>query len=70
MTDFEPIISDKAKTVAYFVTDILGIVSSFLAAILAILNIVDGVAAVSINAAVIAALTGLKQTFRLSNKKQ
>lgn len=69
-TEFTPIISDKVKTIAYFVTDTSAILSSLVLTVLAIFGQVDGVVAVTLSTAVSTALLGLKQTFRLSNKKQ
>ena len=69
-TEFTPIISDKLKTVAYFVTDTSAILSSLVLTVLAIFGQVDGVVAVTLSTAISTALLGIKQTFRLSNKKQ
>ena len=69
-TDFTPIISDKVKTIAYFVTDTSAILSSLVLTVLAIFGQVDGVVAVTLSTAIATALLGIKQTFRLSNKKQ
>jgi len=68
--DFTPPISDKTKTIAYFATDIAIIVSSLVFTILAILAYVDAVVAITINTAIGTAMLGIKQTFRLSSKKQ
>lgn len=68
--EFSPVISDRVKTIAYFVTDIAAIVSGLLLTVLAIFHIVDAVVAITLNAALVAALVGFKQTFRLSSKKQ
>lgn len=69
-TEFTPIISDKVKTIAYFVTDTSAILSSLVLTVLAILGQVDGVVAVTLSTAIATALLGVKQTFRLSSKKQ
>lgn len=68
--DFSPVISDQVKTIAYFVTDAVAIVAALAFTILAILGMMDGVVAVTVNTAVATAMLGLKQTFRLSAKKQ
>ena len=69
-TDFTPVISDNVKTIAYFATDITGVLSGLVFTILAVFHVLDGVVAVTVNAAIVAALLGVKQTFRLSSKKQ
>lgn len=69
-TDFTPVIGDKAKTIAYFITDSGITVSTLLFTVLGLLHYVDAVVALGINAAIVTALLGLKQTFRLSAKKQ
>lgn len=69
-TDFTPVISDNIKTIAYFATDITGVLSGLVFTILAVFHVLDGVVAVTVNAAIVAALLGVKQTFRLSSKKQ
>lgn len=68
--EFTPVISDKVKTIAYFATDILATLSALVLTLLAIAGLLDGTVAITIQAAVTAALIGLKQTFRLSSKKQ
>lgn len=68
--EFTPVISDNVKTIAYFATDIAAIVSLLVFTLLGILSVIDAVTALTINAAVTTALLGLKQTFRLSSKKQ
>lgn len=67
---FQPVISDKIKTVAYFVTDGVTLVSTFGLCVAAIFGVMDGNVAIYLNAAVAAFMIGLKQTFRLSSKKQ
>ena len=69
-TDFTPVISDQAKTIAYFATDIGSIVSTLVFTALGLLHIVDAINALALNAAIVVALLGVKQTFRLSAKKQ
>lgn len=69
-TDFTPVINDNVKTIAYFATDITGVLSGLVFTILAVFHVLDGVVAVTVNAAIVAALLGVKQTFRLSSKKQ
>jgi hypothetical protein len=69
-TEFTPVISDKVKTVAYFATDAIAIVSGLVFTLLAIFGVMDAIIAITVNAAITAALIGLKQTFRLSSKKQ
>ena len=68
--EFQPVISDKVKTIAYFATDSAAIASGFIFTVLAILHVVDGIDAITITTAITTALLGLKQTFRLSSKKQ
>lgn len=67
--EFHPIVSEKIKTVAYFVTDIGALLSTFALTILAVLGFIDGNVAIYINAAVVALMVGLKTTFRLSSKE-
>lgn len=67
--DFTPVISSKAKTIAYFTTDITAIVSTFVFTFLAVQHIMDGVQAVTLNAAVAAAMLGTKAVFKISAKK-
>lgn len=68
--EFTPVINDHVKTVAYFVTDSVAIASALAFTILAILGSLDGVVAITISTAIATAMLGLKQTFRLSAKKQ
>lgn len=68
--EFHPVISDRVKTVAYFSTDLAAIGSTFGFTILAILGSINPIDALTVNAAVMTALLALKQTFRLSSKKQ
>lgn len=68
--EFTPVISDKVKTVAYFATDVTAIVSGLVFTVLAIFALMDAIIAITVNAAITTALLGLKQTFRLSAKKQ
>jgi hypothetical protein len=68
--EFTPVINDNVKTIAYFATDIAGVISGLVFTLLAVFHVLDGVVAVTVNAAIVAALLGLKQTFRLSSKKQ
>lgn len=69
-SDFTPIVSDQVKTIAYFATDITAIATGLVLTLLAIFSVLDGVVAVTINAAIVSALLALKQTFRISSKKQ
>ena len=69
-TDFTPAISDAAKTRAYFFTDIGIIVSTFAFTTLGLLELINPIVALGLNAALVTALLGVKQTFRLSAKKQ
>lgn len=69
-SDFTPVISDRVKTIAYFATDITATTSGFVLAVLALLGIVDGTIAIMLNAALVAAMLGFKDTFRISAKKQ
>lgn len=68
--DFEPVISEKVKTIAYFSTDIGTYVSVFVLTVGAILNLLDGNTAIYLASAVSALMIGIKVTFRLSSKKQ
>jgi hypothetical protein len=68
--DFTPVINDQVKTIAYFATDTAAIVSGLVFTVLAILHIVDAVVAITISTAIATAMLGIKQTFRLSAKKQ
>lgn len=68
--EFTPVISDNVKTIAYFATDIAAIVSGLILTLIAILGVLDGTVAITLQAAITTALLGLKQTFRLSSKKQ
>lgn len=68
--EFTPVISEQTKTVAYFATDIAVIISGLVLTVLAILGMMDAVVAITINSAIATAMLGLKQTFRLSAKKQ
>lgn len=68
--EFTPVISDRVKTIAYFATDAVAIVSALVFTILAIVGIVNAVVAITINTTIATALLGLKQTFRLSAKKR
>lgn len=67
--EFTPVISDRVKTVAYFTTDAAAILSTLVLTIAGVLGYMDAIVALTINGAVVAALLGLKQTFRLSSKK-
>lgn len=69
-TAFEPVISEKVKTIAYFVTDTFAIGSTFVLTILAILGQLDGNTAIYISAACTTLALGLKATFRLSAKEK
>lgn len=70
VNDFTPVISDQVKTVAYFVTDVGAILSALIFTLLGVFGLIDAVVALMVNAAVVGALLGIKQTFRLSAKKQ
>lgn len=67
---FEPIISERTKTVAYFATDVFAAGSTFILTVLAIVGVVGGDVAIYIAAACNALALALKGTFRLSSKKQ
>ena len=68
--EFKPVISDKVKTIAYFVTDIGASTAGLIATLIAVFGYADGLTALMVSSAVTAFLAGVKQTFRLSNKKQ
>ncbi|VXC38797.1 hypothetical protein [Plantibacter sp. T3] len=68
--EFTPVISDRVKTIAYFATDSVAIVSALVFTILAMIGIVNAVVAITINTTIATALLGLKQAFRLSAKKR
>lgn len=68
--EFAPVINDHVKTIAYFATDVTAVVSALVFTILAIFGIMDAIIAITTNAAVATAMLGIKQTFRLSAKKQ
>lgn len=67
-SDFVPAIDNKTKTYAYFVTDIASILSGLTFTVLGILHIIDPMIALAINAAIVTALLGTKDTFRISSK--
>lgn len=67
---FLPVIPDNVKTIAYFITDITATISALVFTLLAIFGVMDAIIAITVNAAITTALLGLKQTFRLSSKKQ
>lgn len=67
--DFEPIVSVKTKTIAYFATDILALATQFILTAMAILGMVDGSVAILLASAVMSLCLGLKHTFRISSKK-
>lgn len=67
---FEPVISERAKTIAYFATDIGAYASTFVLTVLAVLGTIPADIAIYISAAVNALCLGVKGTFRLSSKKQ
>lgn len=68
--DFSPVISEKVKTIAYFATDLGILVSVFVLTVMAVLNKIDGNTAIYLASAISALMVGIKQTFRLSSKKQ
>ena len=68
--DFNPVISEKTKTIAYFATDLGTLVSVFILTVMAVLNMIDGNTAIYLAAAISALMVGTKATFRLSSKKQ
>lgn len=68
--EFNPVVSEKAKTIAYFATDIGSAVSVFLLTVGAILGAIDGNTAIYLAAAVTTLMVSIKVTFRLSSKKQ
>lgn len=67
--EFEPVVSAKVKTIAYFTTDIIGLLAQFILTVLAILKLLDGTMAILLASAVFTLCLGLKHTFRISSKK-
>lgn len=67
--EFEPVVSAKVKTIAYFTTDIIGLLAQFILTVLAILKLLDGTMAILLASAVLTLCLGLKHTFRISSKK-
>jgi len=67
--NFAPVISDHIKTVAYFVTDSLAVLATLVLTVLGILGVMDAILALTLNGAIVAALIGFKQIFRISSKK-
>ena len=67
--EFEPVVSEKVKTIAYFTTDIIGLLAQFILTVLAILKLLDGTMAILLASAVLTLCLGLKHTFRISSKK-
>ena len=67
--EFEPVVSAKVKTIAYFTTDIIGLLAQFILTVLAILKLLDGAMAILLASAVLTLCLGLKHTFRISSKK-
>ena len=67
--EFEPVVSTKVKTIAYFTTDIIGLLAQFILTVLAILKLLDGTMAILLASAVLTLCLGLKHTFRISSKK-
>lgn len=67
--EFEPVVSTKVKTIAYFTTDIIGLLAQFILTVLAILKMLDGTMAILLASAVLTLCLGLKHTFRISSKK-
>ena len=67
--EFEPVVSIKVKTIAYFTTDIIGLLAQFILTVLAILKLLDGTMAILLASAVLTLCLGLKHTFRISSKK-
>lgn len=67
--EFEPVVSEKVKTIAYFATDIIGLLAQFILTVLAILKMLDGTMAILLASAVLTLCLGLKHTFRISSKK-
>lgn len=68
--NFEPVIGERVKTIAYFATDIGALLATFVLTVLAVVGAIDGNVAIYIAAAVNALMLGMKGTFRLSSKKQ
>ena len=67
--EFEPVVSAKVKTIAYFTTDIIGLLAQFILTVLAIFKLLDGTMAILLASAVLTLCLGLKHTFRISSKK-
>ena len=67
--DFKPVISDKVKSIAYFVTDLGAILTVLMLTLVSTLGHLDAEDALVINAAITGALTAAKSTFRISSKK-
>lgn len=67
--DFKPVISDKVKSIAYFVTDLSAILTVLVLTLVSTLGHLDAQDALVINAAITGALTAAKSTFRISSKK-
>lgn len=68
-SDFVPVISDKVKTRAYFITDNAATATGLILSVMAIVKLIDGTIAIMLNGVIVAALLHTKQTFRISNKK-
>lgn len=68
--EYTPFISENIKTIAYFSTDIIAVISGLIFTLLAIFGVLDAIISVTVNTAITTALLGLKQTFRLTSKKQ
>lgn len=69
-SEFTPLISDVTKVRVYFITDLGIIGATFILAVVAMFNVIDGTLAIMLNAAIATAMLGIKQTFRISSKKQ
>lgn len=69
-SDYVPVISDRIKTWAYFITDLGAIITAFVLGVVWLLNMMDGEVAIGLIGLTGTFWLGVKQTFRLSSKKQ
>ena len=67
--NFEPMISEKAKLRAYFLTDIGVALTAFAMVVMLALKIGDSEAVIAIGSGLEALFYALKQTFKISSRK-
>lgn len=68
-SNFEPMISERAKLRAYFFTDLGILFTAFAMVVLLALKIGDSEAVIAIGSGLEALFYGLKQTFKISSRK-